>query len=62
MQMSHERRKTRRRRGRITQGRFDPIVKEKVNKWARKTGRPKNGYPAARAPRFSGRPLKIRIC
>ena len=37
------------------------IYKEKANKWARKTRRPKHGYPAAQAPRFSGRLLKIRI-
>ena len=49
-------------RGENEKRQFDPIYKVKVNRWARKTRRPKHGYPAARAPRFSGRPLKIRIC
>ena len=40
---------------------FDPIYKEKGNRWARKMRRPKNDYPAARAPRLSGWLLKIRI-
>ena len=40
---------------------FDPIYKEKADKWAQKTRRPKHGYPAVRAPRFSGQVLKIKI-
>ena len=40
---------------------FDPIYKVKVNRWARKTRRPKHGYLAAWAPRFSGELLKIKI-
>ena len=34
---------------------FVPIYKEKADKWARKTRRPKHGYPATQAPRFSER-------
>ena len=48
--------------GKMKGGLFDPIYKEKGNRWARKTRRPKNDYPAARTPQFSGWLLKIRIC
>ena len=32
-----------------------PIYKDKTDKWAQKTRRPKHDYPATQAPRFSGR-------
>ena len=39
-----------------------PIYKEKTDKWARKTRRPKiMGIQLVRTPRFSGWLLKIRI-
>lgn len=40
----------------------NPMYKEKGNRWAQKTRRPKKDFPANRTPRFSGWLLRIRIC
>ena len=49
-EVSREEEKTRRQGGKNERRVFDPIYKEKGNRWARKTRRPKNDYPAARTP------------
>ena len=52
----------RRKERKMERGLPDPIYKEKGNRRARKTRRPKNDYPTDRMPRFLGWILKIMIC
>ena len=59
----HARKKTME-RGRMRRD-LSTVLIRKANKWAQKTRRPERGYPAARAPRFSGKLLKqrsVEIC